>query len=76
MENVINKQPSVRQINGHLSSMTGYCVVYGVTWQMRISRARTRNGVKEGRVINFNGNIGREIRDWESIPDHATVELT
>lgn len=51
-------------------------MVYGVTWQMRISRARTRNGVKEGRVINFSGEIGREIRDWESIPDHATVELS
>jgi hypothetical protein len=70
----MKSQPTVRQINDHLSSMAGYCMVYSHGWQMRISRARTIRGVKEGRVIN---SVGREIhRDWHPIPDDATVELS
>ena len=46
---------------------------------MRISRARTLKGVKQGRVINYSGreasNVG-PIADWEPIPANATVELS
>lgn len=44
-------QPTVRQINQHTFAGAGICVVYAAGWQMRISRARTRKGVKEGRVV-------------------------
>lgn len=74
-------QPTVRQINAHLASMTSYCMVYATGFQMRISRARTFKGVKQGRVINYNysgraaSTVG-PIADWEPIPTDATVELT
>ncbi len=76
------EQPTVRQINDHLSSMTSYCMVYADGFQMRISRARTHKGVKQGRVINYNysgrnaSNVGPMTVDWQAIPADATVELT
>jgi hypothetical protein len=71
------KQPTVRQINEHTFAGTGVCVVYAQGWQMRISRARTRNGVKEGRVVNWHGERGPEggLHDWHPIPADAVVEL-
>lgn len=70
-------QPTVREINKHLSSMTSYCVVYVSSFQMRISRARTVAGIKEGRVITYDSYSGRKSSsDWESIPSDANVELT
>lgn len=72
---------TTRQINSHLASMVGYCVVYADGFQMRISRARTRKGIMEGRVINYSYsgrnavNVG-PIRDWEPIPENATMELS
>jgi len=72
--NDTKQQPTVKQINNHLASMASYCMVYANGWQMRISRARTHRGVKEGRVINI---TNREChRDWHPIPEDATVELT
>ncbi len=76
------QQPTVRQINDHLSSMTGYCMVYADGFQMRISRARTLKGVKQGRVINYSysgrnaSNVGPMTADWQPIPADATVELS
>ena len=76
-----NTQPTVRQINEHLSSGASYCMVYATGFQMRISRARTHKGVKQGRVINYSysgreaSNVG-PIADWETIPADATLELT
>ena len=74
------KQPTVREINSHTFAGTGVCVVYASGFQMRISRARTRNGVKEGRVITYSysgreaSNVG-PIRAWEPIPAEAVIEL-
>jgi hypothetical protein len=64
------KQPTVRQINAHVFAGTGTCYVYreGAP-TLRISRARTRKGIVEGRVI-----IG-SINEWEHIPSDAIVEL-
>ena len=63
-------QPTVREFNSHLASCSSYCYVYGEGFSFRISRARTRKGVVEGRVINGSP------KDWEVIPADATVELS
>jgi hypothetical protein len=74
-------QATVRKINEHLASGASYCMVYATGFQMRISRARTIKGVKQGRVINYSysgreaSNVG-PIADWEPIPTDATVELS
>ncbi len=77
----MSNQPTVREINSHLASMTGYCMVYGDGFQMRINRARSRNGLAEGRVVNGHGPNWRERSNlisqrWERIPIAATVELS
>ena len=60
-------------------AVTGVCMVYAAGFQMRISRARTRQGIKEGRVINYSGRMASDVqlsgRDWEPIPADAFVEL-
>lgn len=77
----MNKQPTVREINAHLFAGQGVCMVYRTDGiQFRISRIRTRQGQREGRVITgggyYNQNGGtRWLDDWEAIPDDATVEL-
>jgi hypothetical protein len=64
------KSPSVRRINAHLFGGSGYCYVdLPDGWRIRISRARSRKGVVEGRVI-----LGSE-KKWEVIPANAVVEL-
>lgn len=64
------KTITAREINAHLASMTTYCYVTLANGnRLRISRARTREGVLEGRVI-----IGSP-RAWEPIPDGAAFEL-
>jgi hypothetical protein len=66
----IMKQPNVREINAHLFGGSRYCYVdLPDGRRLRISRARTRKGVVEGRVI-----VGSE-RDWEAIPAGSHVEL-
>lgn len=61
---------TVREINSHLQSCTAYCYVTRADGSnFRISRARTRKGVMEGRVIN-----GSE-KEWEPIPAWATSTL-
>jgi len=64
------KQPTVRQINAHVFAGTGTCYVYreGAA-TLRISRARTRKGKIEGRVIVGSPN------DWEPILPGDVVEL-
>ena len=49
----MKKQPTVRQINSHLASMTTYCYVYDAAgnYHMRITRARTRKGELQGRSL-------------------------
>jgi hypothetical protein len=74
------KQATVRQINAHTFAGTGVCIVHADKWRMRISRARTRKGVTEGRVINFVADVGSakhctDVKDWEPIPADAVVEL-
>lgn len=65
------KQPTVRQINGHLASCSSYCYVdLPDGRRLRISRARSRRGVVEGPII-----LGSE-KDWEVIPADAVVELS
>jgi hypothetical protein len=67
----MTKQPTARQINAHLASMTSYCYVNLPNGnRLRISRARTRHGVLEGRII-----LGSP-KTWEIIPATATVELS
>ena len=68
---VVPKQPTVREINAHLASMTGYCYVdLPDGGRLRISRARTRKGVVEGRVI-----LGSS-KDWAVVPANAIIELS
>jgi hypothetical protein len=63
--------PSVRKINAHLWAATGYCYVdLPDGRRIRISRARTRNGVVEGRVISGSK------KTWEVIPLGSRVELS
>ncbi len=65
------KQPTVREINSHTFAGTAYCYVdLPDGRRIRISRARTRKGVVEGRVI-----LGSD-KDWEVIPATAVVELS
>ena len=67
----MSKTPSVREINSHLASYSTYCYVNLPDGRrLRISRARTRKGVVEGRVI-----LGSE-KDWEVIPAQSVVELS
>ena len=68
---VVPKQPTVREINAHLASSTSYCYVdLPNGGRLRISRARTRKGVVEGRVI-----LGSP-KAWEVIPANAIIELS
>jgi YD repeat-containing protein len=64
------KQPTPRQINAHLALMTTYCYVYNADGNLiaRITRARTRNGMVEGRAL------GSML--WFAIPPDAQVRLT
>lgn len=67
----MRKQPTVREINSHLASMTSYCYVFiAGAPTVRIARARTRKGVVEGRVICGSPNT------WVRIPSTASVELS
>lgn len=50
-------------------------MVYASGFQMRIGRARTHKGVKQGRVINYSGRNTVDVGPWEEIPADATVEL-
>jgi hypothetical protein len=70
------KQPTVRQINEHLQGGTKYCYVYNAEGNclMRISRARTRQGVVEGRVIGYFGRGA--YKPWHVIPTDASIALT
>ena len=78
------QQPTVRQINSHVFAGTGYCMVYADGWQARINWSRTRNGVKQGRVINWSilGPKPPETAvdgmgmSWVTIPADARVELS
>ncbi len=71
-----NGTATARQINAHLMSGSSYCYVYGEGFQYRISRARTRKGVLEGRIVNGERADGRKLNDWEPIPATAEVALT
>lgn len=63
--------PSVGKINAHLWAATGYCYIDLPNGRrIRISRARTRNGVVEGRVISGSK------KTWEPIPLGSRVELS
>lgn len=63
--------PSVRKINAHLWAATGYCYIdLPDGRRIRISRARTRKGVVEGRIINGSK------KTWEVIPAGSHVELS
>jgi hypothetical protein len=63
--------PTVREINAHLATMRGYCYVdLPDGRRIRISRARTRKGVVEGRII-----LGSP-KAWEAIPAGSHVELS
>ena len=66
------KQPTVRAINAHTFAGTGYCYVSTATGRplFRISRARTRKGVIEGRIVNGSDKV------WEVIPADATIHLS
>lgn len=75
----------MREINSHVFTGTGYCVVYTNEWQSRITWARTRKGVKEGRVLNINRyseTSNPELKEdrmgisWVAIPADARVELS
>lgn len=79
------KQPTVREINAHTFAGTGYCMVYAEGWQARISWARTRNGSKQGRIINWSiwdsapapeTTMDRMGLSWVMIPANARVELS
>jgi hypothetical protein len=62
---------TTRKVNDHLWCGQAYCYIdLPDGRRIRISRMRTRNGVREGRVIN-----GSE-KDWEPVPDDAVVELS
>lgn len=64
-------KPTVREINSHLASYSAYCYVdLPDGRRLRISRARTRKGVVEGRVILGSPN------DWEPIPAESRVDLS
>jgi len=66
-----NQQPTVREINAHLASCSSYCYIdLPGGGRIRISRARSRKGVVEGRVI-----LGSP-KAWEVIPADAVVELS
>ena len=68
------KQPTVRKINSHVFGGTGYCYVSLPDGRrMRISWARSRKGIVEGRVINTSGWTPKT---WEQIPANAVVELS
>jgi len=61
------KQWTVRQINQHTFCGQGYCYVYLVDGRvLRITRARTRQGVVEGRVLE---------RGWEVIPFASAIDF-
>lgn len=86
-------QPSVRQINSHVFAgcgycivyAQGYCIVYAQGWQARITWARTRKGIKQGRVLNLSiqgsgpapkRELDRMGMSWVAIPADASVELS
>ncbi len=65
------KTPSVREINEHLFGGSRYCYVNLPDGRrLRISRARTRKGVLEGRIV-----LGSD-KEWETIPEGSKVELS
>ena len=65
-----DNQPTVRQINAHVFAGTGSCYIdLPDGRRFRISRARTRAGVIEGKVI-----MGSD-KDWETIPAASYIEL-
>jgi len=67
----MSKQPTVREINSRLMTGVGYCYIdLPDGRRLRISRARTRKGVMEGRVI-----LGSP-KDWEVIPVGSNIELS
>lgn len=72
------QQPTVRQINAHLFGGSAYCYVDMPDGsRLRISRARTRYGVVEGRVICWSHRASiHEASDWAVIPADAVVELS
>lgn len=79
------KQPTVKAMNAHLFAGTGYCMIYAEGWQARISWARTRKGVKQGRVINWSisdsmpapeTTVDQMGLSWVTIPADARVELS
>lgn len=65
------KQPTVREINAHLASLRYYVRVYDPNglYLMRITRARTRKNVLEGRQLAYGGCF------WRPIPPDATIRL-
>ena len=66
----MTKRPTVREINDWVSR-DRYCYVYkNDTWAMRISRARTRKGVLEGRIVSFHDS------GWKVIENTDTVLLS
>jgi hypothetical protein len=67
---------NVRQINSHLQG-SGSCYIDGPNskYRFRISRARTRAGVVEGRFVMGRVPEGAEVKDWVAIPSDAQVEL-
>lgn len=75
------KLPTVRQINAHLWCGQRYCYVdLPDGRRMRISRARTRKGIMEGRIINTSGWEPKHLDSigigWEPIPEGSSVELS
>lgn len=70
------KQPTVREINAHLMSGSSYCYVSFTDGRcMRIARARTQQGIRQGRVINAAFWPGGNCNTWETIPADAHIEL-
>ena len=64
------KQPTVREINTHLFGGVHSCYVNMPDGnRLRISVARTRKGVLEGRIVNGSASV------WKIIPVTTTIEL-
>jgi hypothetical protein len=67
---LLTQQPTAREINSHLRTMRGYAYAYsdqGI-FLHRFTRARSRKGVLEGRVLGTG--------EWTPIPATARVALT
>lgn len=62
---------TTRKVNDHVWCGQAYCYIdLPDGRRIRISRMRTRAGVREGRVINGSAKA------WERVPDDAMVELS